>query len=878
MLLPLKLMWDRVDLARADSDTTLFLHLLYAGEFATKFVTAGMLAAVADDRERHRYRLAHRLLRADGLGDWAAVLDEILFGPASHHVVEAAAQDRRALNERLGPGAWQHEAVSCLSDVVAELVPDIERTPNRVSASRWFTNFAVLRNKTRGHGAITPEGCARLAPRLQHSVSLILENVPVLKRRWAYLHRNLSGKYRIVPLQDGESPFKDLKTSAYLSAERPANLPDGIYIEFGDPMQVELVETSVDVRDFFLPNGAFKGKSFEWLSLISDSRKNGDASAYMAPPGERPVSETDGQRLLDATGKAMSNLPPAPQDYVPRPELEAELLKALKNDRHPVITLVGRGGIGKTSLALTALHRAASEGYFELIVWFSARDIDLQPSGPKVVAPRVLSESDVAKEFVRLVEPTERHEQKFKAGGYLERQFAKSDFGPALYVFDNFETVRNPGDLFAWMDTHIRLPNKILITTRHREFKADFPIEVSGMNSTEADQLVDSVAARLGITQLLTKSYRSQIFDEADGHPYIVKVLLGEVARAGRLINVERVVAGNDDILDALFERTFAGLEPASRRVFLTLCAWRSLVPQVALEAVLLRPANEKMDVARAVDDLVQCSFVERSIAPDSSVFLDVALVAAVFGRRKLEVSSMKMAIDADVEFLNQIGAITGTGLRHGVRPRIERLFESLARRISLGRIALVDVKPSLEYVARQFPPAWLMLAKLHEEAGGETGLTDAAESVRRFLEVARSGADQKAGWDELARLSEDLGDLSGALQATIRSAMRAGADFVDLSYAANWVNNLLRQASVDIDSQEKRLLIRELAGSIAGRIDEGDATDRSRLAWLYLHLGEPRLALEHAERGLALDRENDHCARLVDRLTKQGSARKARD
>lgn len=69
MLLPLKRMWDRVELARSDSDTTLFLHLLYAGEMLTKLVTAGFISAIEDDRERHRYRLVHRLIRADGIGD-----------------------------------------------------------------------------------------------------------------------------------------------------------------------------------------------------------------------------------------------------------------------------------------------------------------------------------------------------------------------------------------------------------------------------------------------------------------------------------------------------------------------------------------------------------------------------------------------------------------------------------------------------------------------------------------------------------------------------------------------------------------------------------------------------------------------------------------
>lgn len=289
---------------------------------------------------------------------------------------------------------------------------------------------------------------------------------------------------------------------------------------------------------------------------------------------------------------------------------------------------------------------------------------------------------------------------------------------PILFVFDNFETVRSPGDVFEWLDTHIRLPNKVLITTRFREFKADYPIEVSGMSEDEAEKLIGTTAQRLGIAHLVTERYRADLFEEADGHPYIIKVLLGEVSKAGKLEKIERIVAGKNEILDALFERTYARLQPVAKRVFLTLCSWRSLVPQLALEAVLLRPENEKMDVAVAIEELVQSSFIERVTAVDGTAFLDVALVATVFGRRKLDVSVMRPAIQADVEFLQQIGATSTSTLRHGVGPRISRLFQSIASRLTDGRTDIDSVVPSLEFICRQYPPAWLLRRGIRFDRG----------------------------------------------------------------------------------------------------------------------------------------------------------------
>lgn len=871
MLLPLRMMWDRVELARSDSDTTLFLHLLYAGEMTLKLTTASMVSAVEDDRERHRYRLTHRLIRSDGLGDWAQTLDEILIGPPSQHLLPTVSEDRRSLTERCTNGTWQHEAVSLLQGVLSAVSPELDSLPTKVQVSRWFTLFSSLRNKTRAHGAMTPGMCAEYAPVLEKSVRLVVDNLPLFKRGWAYLHRNLSGKYRVIPLGPDKTVFDQLKKAGNIAGMHGQHLDDGVYIDFDGPVRVELLSTSVDVADFFLPNGGFKGRHFELLSLISDSRMLGDAAPYTAPSGERPASETEGRGALDLVGKAFTNLPPNPPGYVKRPELESELLRVLADDRHPVITLVGRGGIGKTSLALTALHAAAQGGLFEAIVWFSARDIDLLTEGPKVVAPQVLTEKDIAEEFVRLFGPEESSQKTFRAVTYLASSLTKSPIGgPILFVYDNFETVRHPGDLFSWLDTHVRLPNKVLITTRHREFKADYPIDVSGMTEDEAKELMDVVSARLGITHLVTRDYKAQVYEEADGHPYIVKVLLGEVAKAQRLVKVERIIAAKEEILDALFERTYASLSPVAKRVFLTLSGWRSLVPQMALEAILLRPGNEKMDVEAAIDELVRCSFIERLSATDASAFLDIALVASMFGRRKLEVSPMRAAIAADAEFLTQIGATSWTGLRHGVGPRIERLFQNVATRITQGRVNLHDIVPSLAYVCRQYAPGWLLLAKLHEEIQGTAGLADAAECVRQFVEHSQSVQDQRRGWDELGRLYLISHEWIPAAHAIVRACESGEPEFSRLSNAANTINTVFRNSAVEIDSDERRVVVGQLAELMESRVDEATATDRSRLAWLYLYLKDPQRARVHAEYGLNLDSENEHCLRLVERLDRR--------
>jgi hypothetical protein len=387
MLLPLARMWDRVDLARDDADTTFFIHLLYAGEMLTKLITAGFVAAVADDRERHQYRLAHKLIRADGLGEWVQALDEALVGPPAQHLLESASEDRRAFIERCASGTWQHEAVATLLTVLRSVALDTDPPSARIPLRLWFPAFANFRNKTRGHGAPTPEICAKLSPSLEQSIRLILENVPLLKRPWAYLHRNLSGRYRVIPLGGDMSDFEKLKTSAATLDRHYRAFADGVYVQFNEFVKVDLIDTSLDVADFFFPNGAFNGKSFELISFISDNRKLGDASPYLAPAGERPPSETQGKGTLDTIGETWTNLPSASGDYVQRVELERELHQSLSDDRHPVITLTGRGGIGKTSLAIPVLRKSLTKAYSRSLFGSAPGILTYSPKVQKSSAP-----------------------------------------------------------------------------------------------------------------------------------------------------------------------------------------------------------------------------------------------------------------------------------------------------------------------------------------------------------------------------------------------------------------------------------------------------------------------------------------------------------
>ena len=213
MLNPIIRVRERVETGRSDSDTTLSTDLMYYGELVVKLTVAGLIGAVEDDRERSRYRLLHGLVRADGIGDWAKALDDILAGPAARRLNDEARIESRELFERCGEGSWQYDACSLMHSCIRVVDSDFEDIPAKLDGRRWAHYFARLRNKTRGHGAALTSRLAEICPALEQSIRQFTDNFWLFEREWVYLHRNLSGKYRVTKLSETDRGFDELKSA-----------------------------------------------------------------------------------------------------------------------------------------------------------------------------------------------------------------------------------------------------------------------------------------------------------------------------------------------------------------------------------------------------------------------------------------------------------------------------------------------------------------------------------------------------------------------------------------------------------------------------------------------------------------------------------------
>ena len=195
---------------------------------------------------------------------------------------------------------------------------------------------------------------------------------------------------------------------------------------------------------------------------------------------------------------ALSNLPVPDYDdtgFLPRPKLERELKQKILG-RHPVVTVLGDGGNGKTALALQTLYGLvdAQDHPFDAVLWFSAKTSVLGPRGIEQIEGAVSS----ALEIVEQVADFQRG-----SGSAIDRLRELLTQNRILLAIDNLETIS--GTELQEIAEDVPGQSKILFTSRV-PVGADLTVNVGEFQDTEAVAYLRSLIRAYAVRDLRRKS------------------------------------------------------------------------------------------------------------------------------------------------------------------------------------------------------------------------------------------------------------------------------------------------------------------------------------------------------------------------------------
>lgn len=791
----------------------------------------------------------YRLLQANGIGTWEEALSQLEESARIYHARGALRTVLDWLSDK-SPKDKQTDLKEVQGNII-ELISTngvlASLQPNTKGLIKALVN---LRNKTpRGHGAQTPDFQRRANHELWRALVLILAESPITQTELLYVYSGPGGPYA-----------RPLKGPIPTAAIAWIGDGTGLYIRTasGEVYAVSpLMRYESDSDRCYFVNGDWdrRNETTEMIDYLDGSRLREHIGDLTAGVHKLIRSETAGTRALTGNENALFNLPPLADGYVSRAQLELRLSSLLSDRQHRIITLHGMGGAGKTSLSLRVARSLVErrESPFDVLLWFSGRDIDLSLSGPQERAPDVLDLEGMAREYCRLLEIKVRNAQA------LER-FAEdisSEKNRTLLVVDNFETFRDPELVQRYLDETVTLPNKVLITSRLRSFRGDYPVEVRGMELVEARQLLLGEARRLGCEPQMTSQAITSIHEYTMGVPYAMKLIASQIGRRLPLHQIIDRTVARDDILDVLFLRAFKALSDDSRRLFLMAGNLPPRISSIPIRTVL---ARREVDFAQALDECERWSLVE-VVADQGWDSLHIPEVGRKFAARRLPAADQRLEIESD------LGMIKETY----VRRRSDRVPAEWARDLAdliqqeqdeSKSAYLIELVNSL---AHEFPESWRILAALR------TVLGDDPESIREAYEMASEHAQSDSRfWQDWADFEESQGAYRREVELRLQAADCDPGNIGLNSNAAFRVGWFIANSRPPYD--DKVLLVTPLIRNLEREFSHLDPSPLARLGWLYLVIADRSNAKRCAMRGLLIDSTHEHCQNLMTALDRRAA------
>lgn len=291
---------------------------------------------------------------------------------------------------------------------------------------------------------------------------------------------------------------------------------------------------------------------------------------YMAFIGQKTLKEwwrERNQNTKTAVSQDTQEAPTTIYHNLPQPDYglfigrETELSQVIRqlrpypHSQHPIVTIDGVGGVGKSALALEVAHRYLRDNddilpdeKFDAVIWTSAKQNVLTAEG---IAPRKQVLRTIDDVYTTIAVTLER-EDIIKAPAEDQSALIRKALTQqrTLLIVDNLETVDDQAVLEFLRE--LPAPTKAIVTTRHR-IDVAYSIRLHGMPEADALKLIEKECEKKNVTLKIDES--EKLFHRTGGVPL---ALVWSIAQMGLGYGVENVLATlgqpNSDIARFCFD------------------------------------------------------------------------------------------------------------------------------------------------------------------------------------------------------------------------------------------------------------------------------------------------------------------------------------
>ena len=293
------------------------------------------------------------------------------------------------------------------------------------------------------------------------------------------------------------------------------------------------------------------------------------------------------------------NLPPLRSDFIGRTEEIGRVREGLAMP-HPLISIEGIGGVGKSTLALKVARMCQSgeiNNYaiggagepsdlfaarvplrWDAIVWASAKE----------KLDQDLSLDEVLDTIAGVLDYTAVRQLGLKEKRSTVDRLLRTH--RTLVIVDNFETVTDIR--LADFLQRVPPPSKAIITTRKRQLRRLWDVPLYGLSQTEALQKIRDYSYSLSLRGMAQadETLLQPLITMTDGNPKALEMALGYLKHRGMALDeVVRSLSLANQTVEALFNDLFARawelLSPEGRHLLMVMPFFADSTSRRALEA-----------------------------------------------------------------------------------------------------------------------------------------------------------------------------------------------------------------------------------------------------------------------------------------------------
>ncbi len=309
-------------------------------------------------------------------------------------------------------------------------------------------------------------------------------------------------------------------------------------------------------------------------------------------------------------------LQPEYEEFVVREIPCDDVWKALHDPRTSIASVVGIGGVGKTSLATWAVTKAYENKLFDFIVSITAKDRELTQSGIKALSPGLTTFDSLLNSILDVLDFPDLVHKDIVSKEKEVRSLLENSRG-LLYV-DNLETV-DDARVINFLDS-LPLGARAIVTSRRAAVHvAVKPIDPGPMTEEEIIHFMGTLSKtpRLKYVERLSKAERIKVGQYCNGIPLAMRWTALHCKSAEELSTLAKALnkgqESGDELLEFSFRRVFEQFLDEEKRVLELLSLFQNPLPTEAILVASTGPRHKTLD---AVEGLVADAMIRRVFDP----------------------------------------------------------------------------------------------------------------------------------------------------------------------------------------------------------------------------------------------------------------------